>query len=137
MQVFGVCSTNAVELVRSLGADYVFDYKQPNYETLVANEAEYDVILDCAQFGFDNVPKNWRFRTYISLNSPFIINLDTFGLFVGGLKCGLTFITTYLNNFLTGRALKWAFAMPTGEAFKFIHELIASRKVCLRSLRYI
>lgn len=115
----------------------MFDYKQANYESMVANEAEYDVILDCANIGYENVPKTWRFRTFVSLNSPFLINLDTFGLFTGGLKSGLTFATTYLNNFRTGKALKWAFTIPTGEAFKFIHELISSGKVCLRSLRYI
>jgi NADPH:quinone reductase-like Zn-dependent oxidoreductase len=42
-EVTGVCSTRNVELVRSLGADHVIDYKQQDY---TAGEERYDVILD-------------------------------------------------------------------------------------------
>ncbi len=42
-EVTGVCSTRNVELVRSLGADYVIDYKQANFTEL---DKKYDVILD-------------------------------------------------------------------------------------------
>jgi len=41
--VTGVCSTRNVELVRSLGADRVIDYKQQDY---TAGDERYDVILD-------------------------------------------------------------------------------------------
>ena len=41
--VTGVCSTRNVELVRSLGADHVFDYKQENY---TESGNQYDVIVD-------------------------------------------------------------------------------------------
>jgi NADPH:quinone reductase-like Zn-dependent oxidoreductase len=42
-EVTGVCSTPNVELVRSLGADHVIDYKQ---EDFTQGEQRYDVILD-------------------------------------------------------------------------------------------
>ncbi len=42
-EVHGVCSTRNVELVRALGADHVFDYKNENY-TETGNE--YDLIVD-------------------------------------------------------------------------------------------
>ena len=42
-EVTGVCSTRNVELVRSLGADHVFDYKKENY---TESERHYDVIVD-------------------------------------------------------------------------------------------
>jgi NADPH:quinone reductase-like Zn-dependent oxidoreductase len=42
-EVTGVCSTNNVELVRSLGADHVIDYRHEDF-TLAAGH--YDVILD-------------------------------------------------------------------------------------------
>jgi len=42
-EVHGVCSTRNVEMVRSLGADRVFDYKQENY---TESDNKYDLIVD-------------------------------------------------------------------------------------------
>lgn len=42
-EVHGVCSTRNVEMVRSLGADQVFDYKKENY---IDSGNEYDLIVD-------------------------------------------------------------------------------------------
>jgi NADPH:quinone reductase-like Zn-dependent oxidoreductase len=42
-EVHGVCSTRNVEMVTSLGADRVFDYKKENY---TQGDVKYDVIID-------------------------------------------------------------------------------------------
>ena len=42
-QVTGVCSTRNVDMVRSLGADHVIDYKKQDY---TAGDQRYDVIMD-------------------------------------------------------------------------------------------
>ncbi|NJD32332.1 MAG: NAD(P)-dependent alcohol dehydrogenase [Gammaproteobacteria bacterium] len=42
-EVTGVCSTRNVELVRSLGADHVIDYKQDDF---TRGDRRYDVIID-------------------------------------------------------------------------------------------
>jgi NADPH:quinone reductase-like Zn-dependent oxidoreductase len=42
-EVTGVCSSRNVELVRSLGADHVIDYKSESY---VEGDVHYDVIID-------------------------------------------------------------------------------------------
>ena len=42
-EVHGVCSTRNVEMVRTLGADQVFDYKNENY---TESGHEYDLIID-------------------------------------------------------------------------------------------
>ncbi len=42
-EVTGVCSTRNVEMVRSIGADHVFDYKKENY---TESEQQYDLIVD-------------------------------------------------------------------------------------------
>ncbi|MBT8079280.1 MAG: NAD(P)-dependent alcohol dehydrogenase [Gammaproteobacteria bacterium] len=41
--VHGVCSTRNVDMVRALGADHVFDYKNENY---TESDNEYDLIVD-------------------------------------------------------------------------------------------
>jgi NADPH:quinone reductase-like Zn-dependent oxidoreductase len=42
-EVTGVCSTSKIDLVRSLGADHVIDYR---HDELTAGDQRYDVIID-------------------------------------------------------------------------------------------
>ncbi len=42
--VTGVCSTRNVEMVRSIGADHVIDYRRENF---TKSEERYDLIFDC------------------------------------------------------------------------------------------
>jgi NADPH:quinone reductase-like Zn-dependent oxidoreductase len=42
-EVHGVCSTRNIDMVRSIGADHVFDYKKENY---TESDNLYDVIID-------------------------------------------------------------------------------------------
>lgn len=46
-EVTGVCSTRSVDMVRSIGADHVIDYK---HEDFTKNGHRYDVILDAAAY---------------------------------------------------------------------------------------
>lgn len=46
-EVTGVCSTKKMEMVRSIGADYVIDYKK---EDFTKNGKHYDLILDVAAY---------------------------------------------------------------------------------------
>ena len=57
-QVTGVCSTRNVEMVRSLGADHVIDYKKENY---VDSGEHYDIIIDMV--GNNSLSANRRVLT--------------------------------------------------------------------------
>lgn len=46
-EVTGVCSSSKMDLVRSIGADHVFDYSQ---EDITKSGKKYDLIFDCAAF---------------------------------------------------------------------------------------
>jgi NADPH:quinone reductase-like Zn-dependent oxidoreductase len=48
-EVTGVCSTRNVDLVRSIGADWVIDYTKEDYtrQDFSQNRRRYDLILDC------------------------------------------------------------------------------------------
>lgn len=70
-EVTGVCSNSNLELVRSLGADYVIDYTKENY----SERGElYDVIFDAVA----KVPKSNRKKT-LTRNGIFMSGHDSIG----------------------------------------------------------
>ncbi|KAL3280984.1 hypothetical protein HHI36_004209 [Cryptolaemus montrouzieri] len=128
VHVTGSCSTNAVPLVKSLGADDVLDYTQPDYLKEISDR-RFDIILDCAKFGADNIPRNWKFKQFISLNSPLMLNTDQYGLAGGLLKSGGTLLGTNIPHLKDGKVIKWGFFIPSESGFKFVHELVKNREI--------
>jgi NADPH:quinone reductase-like Zn-dependent oxidoreductase len=57
-EVYGVCSTRNVEMVRALGADHVFDYKKENY---TESGQQFDLIVDMV--GSNSLSANRRVLT--------------------------------------------------------------------------
>ena len=69
-EVTGVCSTRNVEMVRSIGADHVFDYAQEDY---TESGKRYDLIID--NVGNHSLSANRR-----------VLNPDDIFVIVGGSK---------------------------------------------------
>lgn len=88
-EVTGVCSTSKVDLVKSLGADHIIDYKKESYLT---NTDSYDLIIDTAAHGslLANKKALKKGGTYVMIGGPFkqMLKILTAGPFLsmGGKK---------------------------------------------------
>ena len=112
-EVTGVCSTRNVELVRSLGADHVFDYKK---EDFTKTNQRYDLILD-------NVGSR-TFAEYRRMLEPDGVHLPNTG------HAGMGYvIKAYLLSALRREHLAPFLAEPTSEDFEFLTSLIEADKV--------
>ncbi|HSG41935.1 MAG TPA: NAD(P)-dependent alcohol dehydrogenase [Anaerolineales bacterium] len=112
-QVTGVCSTRNVELVRSLGADHVFDYKK---EDFTKSDRRYDLILD--NVGSRSFADNRR------VLAPQGVHLPNTGH--GGMSYVLK---AYLLSALMRQHLSPFLAVPSSENMRFLNELIEAGKV--------
>lgn len=114
-QVTGVCSTGKVNMVRSIGADHVVDYKR---EDFTASEERYDLIL--AVGGFHPIHDYWR-------------ALGPEGIYV----CAGGSMAQYSQALLLGPLLSLignkrmgvVFPNPNQEDLGFLMELFAAGKV--------
>jgi NADPH:quinone reductase-like Zn-dependent oxidoreductase len=77
-EVTGVASTGKVDLVRSLGADHVIDYRLD--DDLAAGERRYDVILDTG----GNRPLRTLRRALTPTGTLVIVGAETGGRWLGG-----------------------------------------------------
>ncbi len=116
--VTGVCSTNKVELVRSIGADRVIDYTQNDF---IKGGERYDLILDC-------------FATH-SL-SAYRRVLNSKGIYVGvGGPVGsmISLLADLVKQLVFSRFVSQKFvtfmARPNKEDMNILRDLIESGKV--------
>ncbi|KAF2974876.1 hypothetical protein EK904_014409 [Melospiza melodia maxima] len=74
--------------------------------------------------------KKWSGATYVTLVTPFLINMDRLGVADGMLQTGVTVGSKTLKHLLKGVHYRWAFFMPSGPSLDEIAELVDSGKVC-------
>jgi NADPH:quinone reductase-like Zn-dependent oxidoreductase len=119
VQVTGVCSTQKVEMVRSIGADKVIDYKR---EDFAEGEQRYDVILDIG--GNSSLA---RLRSALTPNGTLVIvGGEGGGRWLGGLERQLW--ATMLSPFVSQK-LGTFVSTPNHEDLLVLGELIESGKV--------
>ncbi|CAG9767665.1 unnamed protein product [Ceutorhynchus assimilis] len=127
--VYATCSNDAIELVKSLGADMVYDRNDPDFEKNVQLEGKYHIILDAANMGIQNIPSKWQYESYVTLNSPLLVNNDKYGLCTGLLTSARNLIESNATRICEGKTVRWGYFVPSNTAFKFINELICEEKI--------
>ncbi|XP_074043375.1 NAD(P)H oxidoreductase RTN4IP1, mitochondrial isoform X2 [Macrotis lagotis] len=131
--VTAVCSKDAATLVKNLGADDVIDYKSGNVEEHLKSLKLFDFVLDTVGGGNEDwAPKylkKWSGATYVTLVTPFLLNLDKLGIADGMVQTGFTMGSKTLKHFCQGVHYRWAFFMPSGVYLDDIAELVEAGKV--------
>src|SRR5829696_5565635 len=117
--VTGVCSTKKVEMVRSIGADHVIDYRR---EDFADGEQRYDVILD---IGGNSSLARLR-RALATRGTLVIVGGEGGGRWLGGLERQLW--ATMLSPFVSQKLGTFVSA-PNHEDLLILKELIESGKV--------
>jgi len=117
--VTGVCSTQKVEMVRSIGADHVIDYTQ---EDFAEGDKRYELILD---IGGNSSLARLR-RTLASWGTLVIVGGEGGGRWLGGLQRQLW--ATMLSPFVSQK-LGTFVSTPNHEDLLVLKELIESGKV--------
>jgi NADPH:quinone reductase-like Zn-dependent oxidoreductase len=117
-EVSGVCSSRNVALVKSIGADHVFDYKKEDY---TESGEEFDLIIDLV--GNHSLLKN---RHVLSAKGKMVIVGGPSGNWIGPLM-GL--ITAPILSLFTEQQFVNLMAELKKEDLSFIGELIHSGKV--------
>ncbi|XP_040553616.1 reticulon-4-interacting protein 1, mitochondrial isoform X3 [Gallus gallus] len=130
--VTAVCSHDAGTLMRKLGADDVIDYKSGSLEQQLKTLPSFDFILDnvggsTEKWALDLL-KKWSGATYVTLVTPFLINVDRLGVADGMLQTGVTIGSKTVKHLLKGVHYRWAFFMPSGPSLDEIAQLVDSGK---------
>ncbi|XP_027711213.1 reticulon-4-interacting protein 1, mitochondrial isoform X2 [Vombatus ursinus] len=131
--VTAVCSGDATDLVKKLGADDVIDYRSGNVEEQLKSLKLFDFVLDNVGGGTEDwAPKylkKWSGATYVTLVTPFLLNIDQLGIADGMVQTGFTVGSKALKHFCQGVHYRWAFFVPSGVYLDDIAELVEAGKI--------
>nr|XP_056712464.1 reticulon-4-interacting protein 1, mitochondrial [Euleptes europaea] len=131
--VTAVCSQDASKLVQRLGADDVVDYKSGNVEEQLKALPPFDFILDniggSTEEWAPGLLKKWSGATYVSLVTPFLVNVDRLGVADGMLQTGMTIGTKAVKHLCKGIHYRWAFFAPSGPYLDEIASLVDAGKI--------
>ena len=107
-RVVATCQDDAFELVTSLGADVVLDYKSAKFpEQMDQLSGKFDAVLDCAgsSFGqYSKCLKPWSSAKYITFTSPLLPSTDKNGIVQGILDSAIQLVADNVNAFNSGGA---------------------------------
>lgn len=110
-KVTGVCSTKNLDLVKSLGADRVIDYKQQDF---TQETGQYDIIFDAVG---KRSPSDCK--RVLKPNAVYITTLPS----------AESFVQSILTTFLPGQKVKFILEKPNTKDLLYLKELIESGNI--------
>jgi NADPH:quinone reductase-like Zn-dependent oxidoreductase len=110
-KVTAVCSTKNIELVKSLGADRIIDYKVQDF---TQDKAKYDIVF--------NTVANQSFSRCKSILKPNGIYLTT-------LPTAESFVQSFLTSVMPGKKAKLIMVKPSSKDLAYLKELIEVDKI--------
>ena len=130
-EVYATCSTDAMPLVKNLGIDAVFDYKDPKHVADLILCGPYDIILDCAGKGTEYANEvKWQFQNYVTFSSPLLKNIDNFGLISGAFRNAVNIVQSNFTSIGTQNgAIKWGYFMPAPQGIAYLKNLVERGKL--------
>ncbi|GAB6032508.1 Reticulon-4-interacting protein 1, mitochondrial [Chamberlinius hualienensis] len=132
-KVVAVVSTGGIELVKSLGADDVVDYTDPDWQNQLRKHQGFDLILKSighSASGLDiDVLNKWRNARFVTLNSPLLRNVDAFGWPLGILQSAAEFCYDSVRRLCNGQSHRWAYVLPSNEGLQEIATLADNEKL--------
>jgi len=128
-EVATICSTRNVDLVKSLGADTVVDYKKTDFgEVLHDYDVAYDTSFDTEEKLLATLKKNAN-ASYVSIVTPKIHFVDEFGVKEGLERADALFKSLVAEQRFFGRSYYWSFMQPNGHALATIAALVEDEKI--------
>lgn len=92
--------------------------------------------MDCAKYGYENIPSSWQYSQYITLNSSLLSDTDKYGLLSGLASSASKIIPANLSSIPKGRLVKWAYVIPCKKGMNFINDLVETRAVSVYETKY-
>ncbi|XP_013403346.1 reticulon-4-interacting protein 1 homolog, mitochondrial isoform X2 [Lingula anatina] len=132
-EVTTTCSTDAVPLLLSLGADNVIDYNTQNVTEELTRLSGFDLVLDTLGGQVTKEAQQylntWRNASVVTVVHNFLRNGDTLGVPAGFVKSGTELACKNIQFFQSGQSLRWAVFMPNGEALERIATLVDQEQI--------
>ncbi|XP_077977287.1 NAD(P)H oxidoreductase RTN4IP1, mitochondrial-like [Glandiceps talaboti] len=127
-EVVTTCSTDAIPLVTSLGADYAIDYTTQNVIQELKDIGEFDMVVDTlggtTQQHSMEILKKWSNANYVTVVSSLLKDTDQYGLVPGLASAGLSMATNTIKGLASGQIYQWAFCIPNSKALNTVGDMI-------------